>query len=297
MRQDLLTQLIESGKQHPQILTPKLIVTQAVSLAFAGSDTTAAALSAIFYYLLKTPQSYDKLLAELDAAAADGRILSDPASLITWEQSQSLVYLNAVVKEAMRIHPPVGNILERVTPPEGAKILGTWYPGGTIVGCNAWVIHQRREIFGEDAAAFRPERWIEGNGVDHERIKLMNSYFFAFGVGSRTCLGRHISLLEISKAVPVWLRMFDVSFSFFIFFLARSDRKTEAEKTADCAGRPAERVDHPQHLRHQATRLLRPLLHEAEEAGVACFEEEAALWLTSKLVVLVLEQHAFGEHS
>ena len=210
MRQDLLTQLIQSGKQHPKVLTDKMILTTAVSIAFAGSDTTAGALSAIFYYLLKNPRTYRKLLAELDDAAANGRIPTNPSALITWEQSQALTYFNAVVKEAMRLYPSVGGILERVTPQGGAEIMGKWYPGGTIVGCNAWVIHQRQEVFGEDAAEFRPERWIDG---DPDTIKLMNNSFFTFGAGGRACLGRNISLLEIGKAVPVWLRMFDVCIS------------------------------------------------------------------------------------
>jgi len=208
MRQDILTQLIESGKQHPKVLTDKMILTTAVSIAFAGSDNTAVTLSAIFYFLLKNPRTLRKLLAELDDAASNGRLPADPSVLITWEQSQTLTYFNAVVKEAMRLYPSVGGILERVTPPGGAEIMGKWYPGSTIVGCNAWVIHQRREIFGEDASDFRPERWIEG---DPDSIKKMNNNFFAFGAGSRACLGRNISLLEIGKAVPVWLRMFDVS--------------------------------------------------------------------------------------
>ena len=208
MRQDILTQLIESSRQHPKILTDKMILTTAVSIAFAGSDNTAVTLSAILYFLLKNPRTLRKLLAELDDAASNGRLPADPSALITWEQSQTLTYFNAVVKEAMRLYPSVGGILERVTPLGGAEIMGKWYPGSTIVGCNAWVIHQRREIFGEDASDFRPERWIEG---DPDSIKKMHNNFFAFGAGSRACLGRNISLLEIGKAVPVWLRIFDVS--------------------------------------------------------------------------------------
>ena len=206
-RPDILTQFMESGKKHPNVLNDKMIMTQAVSIAFAGSDNTAVTLTAIIYYLLKNPRTYAKVLAELDNAAANGRLPACPDAPITWEQSQGLTYFNAAVKEAMRLYPSVGGILERKTPAGGATILGEWYPGGTIVGCNAWVIHQRREVFGEDAAEFKPERWIEG---DAEKIKRMNSCFFAFGAGSRACIGRNISLLEIGKAVPVWLRIFDV---------------------------------------------------------------------------------------
>ena len=208
MRPDLLTQMMESGKKHPEILSEKMITSQAVSIAFAGSDNTAVTLTAIIYYLLKNPRTYDKLMAELDDAAANDRIPADPNEILTWEQSQNLTYFNAVVKESQRLYPSVGGILERVTPPQGATIQGKWYPGNTLVGCNAWVIHQRKEIFSDDCEEFKPERWIEG---DPDHIKRMNNYFFAFGAGSRACIGRSISLLEIGKAVPHWLRLFNVS--------------------------------------------------------------------------------------
>lgn len=208
MRPDILTQMMESGKKYPDILTEKMITSQAVSIAFAGSDNTAVTLTAIIYYLLKNPRVYEKLMAELDDAAANGRIPANPSDILTWEQSQGLTYFNAVVKESQRLYPSVGGILERKTPPQGSMIQGKWYPGNTLVGCNAWVIHQRKEVFGDDCAEFKPERWIEG---DPEQIKKMNQSFFAFGAGTRACIGRSISLLEIGKAVPVWLRLFDVS--------------------------------------------------------------------------------------
>ena len=68
---------------------------------------------------------------------------------------------SAVVWEAIRIHPPVGLILERHVPKGGVDILGVHLPEDTVVGTNAWVLHRDKEIFGEDVEAFRPERWIE----------------------------------------------------------------------------------------------------------------------------------------
>ncbi|KAF2224621.1 cytochrome P450 [Elsinoe ampelina] len=90
---------------------------------------------------------------------------------------------------------------------EGAQILGTWYPGGTLVGCNAWILHHRPEIFGDDCASFRRERWMKGSS---EALAKMKSCFFAFGAGSRVCIGRAISLLEIGKPLPPLLRNFDL---------------------------------------------------------------------------------------
>ena len=80
-------------------------------------------------------------------------------------------------------------------------------------------MHQRKKIFGDDCVEFKPRRWIEG---DKDYTERTNPYFFAFWVGTRACIGRNISLLEIGKTVPLWLRLFDVSGTMgsFIFTLA-----------------------------------------------------------------------------
>jgi cytochrome P450 len=80
------------------------------------------------------------------------------------------------------------------------------------------VIHRNKDIFGEDVEAFRPERWIAGEG-EEQRVKVMNGTMLQFGMGSRTCIGKNISLLEIYKLVPSMLRRFEVCSPppFFLF--------------------------------------------------------------------------------
>lgn len=80
------------------------------------------------------------------------------------------------MKEAMRLHPGVGFPLERFVPPEGAEICGRTLPGGTNVSITAPVIHHNKEIYGQDANIFRPERWLEASS---EELKAMDRYFFA----------------------------------------------------------------------------------------------------------------------
>jgi cytochrome P450 len=88
------------------------------------------------------------------------------------------------------------------------EILGEFIPGGTIVGCHPWVIHRRPEVFGADVDVFRPERWIEASPT---KLKEMRGTMFQFGAGARTCIGKNVSLLEIYKLVPSFLRRFEVS--------------------------------------------------------------------------------------
>lgn len=109
------------------------------------------------------------------------------------------------------MHPTVGILLERITPLQGVTICGQFMTGGTVVGCNAWVLHQNKEVFSEDADVYRPERWIEKEGADPARLSKMRQSMYQFGAGSRTCIGKNISLRETYKMVPRFLRKFEVS--------------------------------------------------------------------------------------
>ncbi|KAK2685715.1 hypothetical protein QWA68_015444 [Fusarium oxysporum] len=127
---------------------------QAIGLNIgAGSHTTANALSPILYYLYTNPRTLQCLRDELDICAK-----VDPLS---FQQSQSMLYLQAVIKEALRLHPGGGTQLTRVVPKVGLVIEGQFFPEGTEVGVNAWVLYHKKSIFGVDASEFGPERWLE----------------------------------------------------------------------------------------------------------------------------------------
>jgi cytochrome P450 len=206
-RPDLLSKFLKAQADHPDFMDDRRVLTMAVSMAFAGSETTAISLSAVFYYLLKNPACYAKLQAEIDVAVREGVVQDRPGKVVSWAESQKMPYLDACIKEALRLHPAAGLVLERFTPPEGIEIEGRMIPGGTIVGCNAWVVHKSEEVFGEKVDEYIPERWIN---ADPERFKQMEGTLFQFGAGSRTCIGKNISLLEIYKLVPSFMRRFDV---------------------------------------------------------------------------------------
>ena len=206
-RTDLLSMFLKAKEHRPEFFHDGRVLTVAVSMSFAGSDTTAISLSAVFYYLLKNRRCYQKLMVELDTAIKIGQVQNRSTGLVTWAESQTLPYLDACIKEAFRLHPAAGLPLERIVPAGGAEILGERVAAGTIVGCSAWVIHRRPEVFGEDVDSYRPERWIDSN---KESRKVMEGTMFQFGMGARTCIGKHISLLELYKLVPSFLRRFEV---------------------------------------------------------------------------------------
>lgn len=204
---DLLTKFVQAQHDHPDFMTDRQVLSSCTSMVFAGSETTAISLSAVFYNLLKHPAAYAKLMRELDTAAADGTIAPRAHNRVSWAESQKLPFLDAVIQEAFRLHPAAGLILERVTPPQGIEICGQFIPGSTIVGCNAWVLHRRQAIFGDDVDTFRPERWLE---ADKDRLREMKAAMFQFGAGARTCIGKNVSLMEMYKLVPSFLRNFEV---------------------------------------------------------------------------------------
>ncbi|KAL0765072.1 hypothetical protein CaCOL14_012331 [Colletotrichum acutatum] len=141
----------------------------------AGSDTTGIALRALFYYVLRDKRVYDILQKEIDEAQAKGEL----SPVVTFGESQKLEYLQACIKESMRMHPGVSYPLERIVPKTGAEISGFHLPAGTIVGMNAAVIHRDRSIFGDDADTFRPERWLSD---DIDAVKIMDRHNMSFSL-------------------------------------------------------------------------------------------------------------------
>ncbi|CAH0056895.1 unnamed protein product [Clonostachys solani] len=209
---DLLTMFLHSQKQDKTgFFDDSRILTMTTSIALAGSDTTAISLSAVFYHLLRNPECFQKMLKELQDAIDSGLI--PDSEILSWSDSQKLPYLDACIKETLRIHPAISLNLERLTPPEGIEICGELIPGGTVVSCNPWVLHRRKEIFGEDADIYRPERWLLGESSPPEaraQLSEMKATMLHFGGGSRTCLGKHIALLEMYKLIPSFLKKFEV---------------------------------------------------------------------------------------
>lgn len=165
---------------------------------FAGSDTTGIGLRSVFYHLMKNPTVYKQLMEEIDEATKQGQ-LSSP---VKYSEALKLPFLCACIKEALRIHPGVGLTMARTVPAEGLELCGKYIPGGYRVGMNAAVIHHDKSIFGPDAGEYRPGRWLEDNAAN------MDKYLLHFGAGTRTCIGKNISLAELHKLVPAVLRDF-----------------------------------------------------------------------------------------
>ncbi|KAJ8610133.1 hypothetical protein MRB53_038740 [Persea americana] len=133
----------------------------------AGSETSGIAFSAVIYYLVQNPECMSKVLNELDSAQL--------SNTVKFKEGQTLKYLQAVIKEALRLHAMVGMLLAREVGEGGAVVADTFFPQGSVVGINPHVIHQDKSIFGEDADKFNPDRWLG----DKEKTSNMEKHFLA----------------------------------------------------------------------------------------------------------------------
>ena len=135
---------------------------------------------------------YAKLQLEIDNAIS----LKSISSPIQIDEASDLPYLQACIKEGLRIFPPVASLRARTTPPQGDHLNGYFVPGGVNVGFNLRKM-QRHDVFGLDPEVFRPERWLESGA---ENLAEMNKvHGMIFNHGGAKCLGINIAHLTLNK--------------------------------------------------------------------------------------------------
>ncbi|KAJ5417582.1 uncharacterized protein N7487_001132 [Penicillium crustosum] len=163
----------------------------------AGSDSTASVMQTMLYQLLRHPDSMNRLLKELYQTTVENST-SDDMPLPAWKSIRNLDYLDACFMEALRLHPPFCLPLERVVQRGGIMISGHYLPQGTVVGINPYVSNRNPSLFGKDVSEWRPERWIELDPAQRQR---MERGVLSFGAGRRSCLGKNIAILEAKKTI------------------------------------------------------------------------------------------------
>ncbi|KAL4923062.1 cytochrome P450 [Aspergillus undulatus] len=147
----------------------------------AGIDTTGDGLCFLMWELSQ-PQNVrfqEQLYEEL--SAADKFMPLD-----------KLPYLDAVVKEGLRIAPPIPMSFLRYVPAGGRSIDGYFVPEKTIVSCQPYTVHRLDESIFPESDTFNPDRWI-----DKKSAAERNRLFFAFSTGGRGCTGRNLATVEM----------------------------------------------------------------------------------------------------
>ncbi|KAG8158167.1 hypothetical protein KVR01_011928 [Diaporthe batatas] len=171
-----------------------MIVASAISNLGAGSDTVSCAMQSFVYHLIRHSTAWQRIREEIEAAQKEGRCMDH---IITYDDAVKLPFLQANIKEALRIFAPVPMGLPRVAPKEGVQFDDTVFPEGTVLSCNPYVLHTSKSLWGPDAAEFNPDRWLGPNAASLEKL------FCPWGAGWASCPGRSVILNGNSKATLV----------------------------------------------------------------------------------------------
>ncbi|KAH7629471.1 cytochrome P450 [Sordaria sp. MPI-SDFR-AT-0083] len=170
----------------------------------AGSDTTTVAIRSTMFHLATSKMAYVRLQEEIDRAIAQGKV----SSPVKAEEGKQLEYLQACIYEGLRMQPPFSGLCMKSPPKGGDTINGMFIPEGTRVGQNFGGLIRRKDVFGDDAEIFRPERWL--NATPAKRLEMQQVTEMVFGYGRWACLGKPVALMELSKVFVEFFRRFDL---------------------------------------------------------------------------------------
>ncbi|XP_075978861.1 cytochrome P450 4d8-like [Anticarsia gemmatalis] len=172
------------------------IIEEVVILIVAGNDTTAVAMSFVTLMLARHPEVQDRVYEEIQ------EVLGDSDREVTMEDILRLKYLDAVIRETLRLYPPVPLTARKVEQetvlPSGLKL-----PPGTGVMVNVWAIHRNPRYWGEDAELFRPERFID---LDLENP----AAFMPFSNGPRNCIGYQFAMIAMKTVLSHILKHYKI---------------------------------------------------------------------------------------
>ncbi|KAL0950331.1 hypothetical protein HGRIS_010302 [Hohenbuehelia grisea] len=187
------------------------LISESMGHMIAGSDTTSTSLSYFFWELSRRADIMKRLQAELDDAMPDRRSIPDISTL------QRLPYLNAFIKEGLRLYGAAPSLLERVVPDstsksgalnEGFDLMGFALPSGTVVATQAWSMHRDESVF-PSPEQFNPDRWLE-SCASPEELLIMSQHMMPFGTGTRVCGGQNLAQIMLRVVVAAVARNFDV---------------------------------------------------------------------------------------
>ena len=152
----------------------------------AGAETTATTLSWWTLAMIVFPDVQRRAQAEIDANVGRGR-------LPTFTDAARLPYVQAIIREILRYRPAVPFSVPHAAAEED-WYEGMYIPKGTICISNVWHCNRDREIFGEDADEFRPERHLDEKGeLFPGPVETNQAGHAAFGFGRRICVGKDLA--------------------------------------------------------------------------------------------------------
>jgi cytochrome P450 len=185
-RTDALAQMVRATDDHGRALTDQELRDQLMTLLVVGHDTTTAGLAWAMERLVRYPEVLQKARAAADASAAGDRAGDQ--------------YLDALVKETLRIRPVLRDAARTLTRP--TDVAGYRMPAGVNLGVSIGLIHSNPEQY-PHPERFDPDRML--------RARLSPHKYLPFGGGNRRCLGASFAQVEMRVVLKEVLRRFDLS--------------------------------------------------------------------------------------
>lgn len=196
---DFLQVLLEfegNGKDEPAKISGRDLNIFVVEIFIAGSETTSSAVEWAMAELLCSPDSMRKAKAELAHTVGPNRKVEE-------SDIENLPYLQAVVKETLRLHPPIPFLVPRKAIRD-VDFMGYFIPKNTQVFVNAWAIGRDPDAW-VDPLCFKPERFMDSK-VDY---KGHHFELIPFGAGRRMCAGVPLAHRILHLALGSLLHRFD----------------------------------------------------------------------------------------
>ncbi len=175
-RKDILTLLLSARDEAGDPLTDRELRDELITLLLAGHETTATSIGWAFERLLRTQAAIERLTAEVEAGESDE-------------------YLDAVVKETLRVRPVVPEVFRGLSEP--AELGGYRFEPGSHVAASILLLQLDPELYPPDPMEFRPERFLDGAPEPYTWIP--------FGGGVRRCLGAAFATLEMKVVIATIL--------------------------------------------------------------------------------------------
>ncbi|KDN64424.1 hypothetical protein CSUB01_10421 [Colletotrichum sublineola] len=170
-------------------------------LIIAGSDTSSTAMAALFFYLARYPDAYEKVTKEVRSTFRSAKEVSQGPKL------SSCTYLRACIIEAARLSPPAAGAMWREVQDGGLQVDDLHIPAGYDVGTGIYSINHNSEYYPRPFT-FWPERWIP-EVVGEEAVSKAKSAYGTFSFGPRNCVGKGLAMIEISLAMAAVISELD----------------------------------------------------------------------------------------
>ncbi|KAI0083058.1 cytochrome P450 [Irpex rosettiformis] len=169
-----------------------------VTMFMAGHDTTAGALSSVVYYLATHPECQARARDEAMSVLSPTRDIDlERLSYITVTQFQNMPYLNACIRESMRLNGPSVLTIPRISP--SPITLGSYLiPPNVPIALNLYAVLHNTDVFGSTCDEFIPERWLDKPQVSSANTRQvdLDAAWMPFSTGPRRCPAMNFSLYE-----------------------------------------------------------------------------------------------------